>query len=305
LLPGKRIDLRVTLRYNYEPEIIVGTLQGIPQWRSLGTVPLQRSHEAWLGLKKRFSVYTGLYAELSMKYFHLADSLYTFSLNQEALRYLSNNEGVEYYPSFLLQFTKDRRDLMSFPLEGYKYQVFGRVAGPGTTSFAKAGATFAHYLPLRRRWNFSYGLHYVHSWGKRIPWYEKNFIGLSRREFSGISYELRGYEPYLIDATQLGMAKAEWKFAIVPRQMIHLERMSFARFQQAQVGVYLTVFGELGYVSDKSISNQDDFLKDRLLSGYGTGLSILGPYDLLWRIEYSLNHLGRGGLYVHGTLPIR
>ena len=106
-----------------------------------------------------------------------------------------------------------------------RYQLLMRLAGPegmGTHQFAKVGFTWAEYIPLSRRFNFAYGVQNIVTFGKSLPYYEKSAIGLSRKDLPGISTELRGYERYAIDGSMVSMAKAEFKYAIVPYQTIRL-----------------------------------------------------------------------------------
>ncbi len=125
------------------------------------------------------------------------------------------------------------------------------------------------------------------------------------KDFGGTSTELRGYEPYSIGGTYVGMNKVELKYAIIPRQMVHLAWLPLRRFQDLPIGLYLTGFCDTGYVRDGSFSFQDRYMNDRWLVGYGLGLNVIGFYDMLVRIEYSRNHLGQGGIYLNGTVPIK
>ena len=209
-------------------------------------------------------------------------------------------KGEEYYPSLKLRFVNDQRDFVDFPLDGYKYEATAQYSGPlglGTSSFFKASASFSHHIPLSKRWNFAYGTQTFISAGKRIPYFDKHLIGFTN--------ELRGYEPYVIDGTFINLTKAEWKFAPLPRRMFHMKRIPFRKFRDFPLGIYVSAYGDVGYVYDGSFNNLDPTLKDRLLVGYGIGLNIITMYDSFIRIEYSGNHMREFGLYLHGTVSIR
>ncbi|MEZ4777019.1 MAG: POTRA domain-containing protein [Bacteroidia bacterium] len=303
------IDGRIGLRYIDEKEIIIGTEAGNVQWRRVSQEPFQLSWEGLLGARKRFSLYQNLYAEISYQTFSFSDSLYQFQLNGGDARYITQNNGREFFPSLILTFSDDRRDIKSFPLKGYKYQLLFRYVGPkgnfASTSFYKIGATWAHHIPLGRRWNFAYGTHNMLAVGDSIPFFAKNFVGISRSEFAGVSTNLRGYEPYAIDGTFVNMNKAEVKFAVIPRQTLHFGDIPMQRFQDTAVGMYLTAFVDTGYILDESFNNQDQYLKGKFLTGYGVGLNIIGFYDILLRVEYSRNHLNQGGIYLNTTVQIK
>lgn len=302
------IDGRIGLAYVNEHEVIIGTEEGVPQWRRVESEPFQLSWLGYIGIRKRFSLYQSLYAELSYQTYTFSDSLNSFQINGDLPRYITGTDGREYYPSLILNFSDDRRDIKSFPLKGYKYQLLFRYAGPrsvSSTSFIKLGGTLAHHIPLGKRWNFAWGTHNILALGDSIPFFAKNFVGISRTEFAGVSTNLRGYEPYAIAGTFVNMNKAEVKFAIIPRQIMHFGDIPFRRFQDASVGLYLTGFVDTGYILDDSFNNQDNMFKNRLLTGYGVGLNMIGFYDVLLRIEYSRNHLNQGGIYLNTTVQIK
>lgn len=309
ILPRQNVDLIAGFSHINEKEIIYGTENGIVQWGRVENEPLQRSYTGYLGFRKRFSVYNSLFAEINYSAYRFADSLYQFALRGEQARYITTDFGQEYYPSLVIDYAHDKRDIRAYPLSGTKYQLFFRIAGGpqavSTTRFVKLGATWAQHIPLSNRWNFAYGIHNVLTLGKHLPYFEKNFIGIKRREFPNISSNLRGYEPYAIDGSFVNMTKFELKYAIVPRSMFHLEGIPFKRFQDMPFGLYLSAFGDFGYIADESFNDQDAFLKDKLLTGYGLGLNVIGIYDFLLRIEYARNHLAEGGLYLHASVPIK
>ncbi|MEM6806567.1 MAG: hypothetical protein AAF696_34525, partial [Bacteroidota bacterium] len=187
--------------------------------------------------------------------------------------------------------------------------IFGRYTGIGgisTTQFGKIGGTFVHHIPFNKKWNFAYGTHLVMSIGDSIPYFEKNFVGARRREFMGISTSLRGYQPFVIDGAFVNMNKAELKYGLIPYHIADLSHLPLPKkWKQTPMGLYLTAFYELGYVGDNSFNNNDNFLKNQWLQGYGVGLNIVGFYDILFRLEYARNHLNQGGVYLHGSVPIK
>lgn len=308
LFGNGRVDFVTGLHHIHEKEIMYGTERAAVRWGRVESEPTQRSYNMYVGLRKRFSVYNSLYGELSYKHYRFSDSIYTFLLNGEQANFIPNDRPLEQYPSLILSYACDLRDVKAYPLKGYKYQVFGRLAGvPGASSvqFAKLGFTWAHHLPLNERWNIAYGTHHIYTFGRDVPFFEKSTIGIRRREFPNISTTLRGYQPYAIDGSYVMMTKSELKFALLPRKIYHMDEIPFKRFQDFPLGIYLTSFFELGYVSDHTSSNQDRFLRDTWLRGYGAGINIIGIYDILLRIEYARNHLGDGGIFLHGSVPIK
>lgn len=296
-------DLSVGYSYISNNEIITGTEEGQVRWERTEAEPIQSSHATYLGIRQRFNLYESLNTWLSFNHYTFSDSLSLF--NPE---FLPEAEMPFAYPSLTVSYRNDRRDWHSFPLKGFQYQLMFRYAGPAgisDTQFAKVGGTWAQYLPLGERWNFSYGVHNVLTIGQNVPFLEKSAIGLSTRGFPGVSSNLRGYERYAIDGSFIHMTKAEWKFALIPYRFIHIKQIPFSQFQDMPFGLYLTAFCDLGYISDKTINNSDTYLKDKWLTGYGVGLNLISFYDRLLRIEFSTNHFGESGIFFHSSLPIR
>ncbi|RMG56667.1 MAG: hypothetical protein D6722_26095 [Bacteroidetes bacterium] len=306
--PHRNLDLYASLVYTREGEIIAGIETGQVQWRSLEDRPMRRRFRASVGLSRRLDPYRQLYAELGYRHERYADSLQRLRLRGEPLGFVPDG-GVEVvYPQLTWGYVVDRRDVRAFPLRGYKLHLFGLAAGPahrGGAEFVHLGATWAHHLRLGTRWYWAYGLQQINILGQQVPWFARTFVGISETPFRGVSTELRGYEPYALAATWLSLAKTEFKFALLPRRIVHLSWLPSRRFQDLPVGVYLSTFVEGAYVRDQSFQAQDPFLLEQPLLGYGLGLNLIGFYDMLVRVEYSRNHLGRGGVYLHGTVPIK
>ncbi|GAB4410352.1 MAG: hypothetical protein OHK0039_14670 [Bacteroidia bacterium] len=298
-------DLRVGVALAREKEVIIGTAQGRVVWQGLAGGDLQRSISTYVGAARRFDPFRTLYAELSWRQVVVSDSLYLFDLDGAAPPYLPRMATRLAYPGLLLSYAVDRRDIRSFPLSGSKYQLLLRCGVVPGGSFVKGGATWAHHLPMGRRWNLAYGAHLIATLGDSLPFVEKSVIGIDRADFQGISTELRGYEPYVITGTWVSMVKTEWKYAIFPRRIVHLSRIPYRRFRELPAGVYLGAYGDAAYVADRSFSNQDTTFTGRWLLGYGVGLNLTGWYDLLMRIEYSRNLRGEGAIYLHATVPIK
>ena len=296
-------DLSFGGSYINKNEIITGTENGQALWNRLEENPLEVSKNVFLSVRHRFSLYTNISVSLDYSWRKYADSLNVF--NQSYLP----GEGLRInYPSLVVAYRHDTRDWHSFPMEGRRYQVAFRYAGPSTVfshQFSKIGLSWAEYYPLGKRFFFSYGVQNVFTLGNEVPYFEKSSVGLSGKDIPGISTELRGYERYAIDGSWVGMAKTEFKFALVPYQTLHIKKMPLKAFRQMPFGMFLSTYSDMGYVEDNTTSNFDKSLKGKGLIGYGVGLNIIGLYDMLLRIEYSRNHLGEDGIYFHSSLPIR
>lgn len=308
LFRRQNIDLLLNLELSRNPEIIIGTENGKAHWQRMDSEPLQRSISGYAGLRKRFNPNTSLTLRLGYSEVEMNDSLPDFRLGQEPVRYLSGTNLRERYPTWMLFYVADYRDVRAYPLDGWKLQLYARGTGPrslGSTAFMKAGFSFSQFFPLGQRWNLGYGVQAVTTLGDALPFYEKSFLGLSYGEFPFMQTELRGYEPYTMGGTSLLLGKAELKYALIRRQTLHFDFMPIPSLQAFPVGMYLTGFWDNGWFTDRSPSRLDTRFADQWLAGYGVGLNFITLYDFIFRVEYSVNRAGRGGLYLHSTLPIR
>lgn len=307
IFPKARVDAHLGFYYVNFKEIGHSTIDGVLQWDRLKGQPMKRQFRANLDFTRRFTTRKRLKVGFLYDYFLPADTAIMTDedpISRDSVASIYNNyltTGLEReaYPSIFFRYTNDQRDIKSFPLKGYFFQVQGRQSGLpgwGTTRFFKGHVSWAQHFPLGKRFNFAYGMRQQFLIGKNVPFFDKQFIGWDQ--------DLRGYENYVIDGSWLNLTKAEFKYAIVPRQMVHVEWLPFRRFRDFPVGVYLSVYGNAGFALDNTFSNQDTRFKQEMLNGYGIGMNFLFIYDLLLRFEVSRNHLGQTGIFLHSTVPI-
>ena len=62
------------------------------------------------------------------------------------------------------------------------------------------------------------------------------------------------------------------------------------------IKTYLTFNFDTGYVNNP-YEKENNKLSNRQLYGGGVGLDIIAYYNMTWRFEYSMNHLGEKGLF--------
>ena len=66
--------------------------------------------------------------------------------------------------------------------------------------------------------------------------------------------------------------------------------------------MYLNAFTDAGYGVDKEFGEGNP-LTNRLLAGGGLGLHAVTFYDIVLRLEYTLNKEGDRGFYVSSSFP--
>ncbi|MEO0897754.1 MAG: BamA/TamA family outer membrane protein [Bacteroidota bacterium] len=303
-----RIDLGAGVRHIREREIILGTGDGQAIWRRVEDEPLRKTWLSYVFLQKRFTPRRSLRMELSWQHHDYVDSLFSRQASNYIRPFFLTERTSLRYTSVLLGYVQDERDVKRYPLAGYKAMAWLRYVGNLERSdihFGRLYLSMAKYHPINRRWNLSAGGIFLHSIGQKIPWQEKTFLWIPKREFPDYSQELRGYQPYAIAGTQLGILKTEVKFGIFPYQTVSFPFIPFKKLSEGPLGCYLTAFFDQGFIRDQTQVAVDPVFLDQWLYGYGVGLNLIGFYDMLLRVEYSRNHLNQGGIYLHTTVQIK
>lgn len=113
---------------------------------------------------------------------------------------------------------------------------------------------------------------------------------------------LRGYELFVADGTDFGILKNSLRFELLDKDY-DLSRTAIKNkfinsFTDFQCQLFLTGNFDMGYAYTPQYKPSNNF-NNRLLYGGGIGLDILLYHGLLWQLEYSFNHTGQGGFYVH------
>jgi hypothetical protein len=129
---------------------------------------------------------------------------------------------------------------------------------------------------------------------KNLSYMNFGVLGL-RKQF------VRGYEIYVIEGPYYALNKTTFKKLIFSRKY-NWESMPIEQFQHVPISIYLKTYADLGYVQnypDYERLNINTRLADKLLSGVGCGLDIVGSYDVVIRLEYTFNSQGERGFFFH------
>jgi hypothetical protein len=105
---------------------------------------------------------------------------------------------------------------------------------------------------------------------------------------------VRGYEYYVVDGSQFGLLRNSLKYELVNTT---IRNIPIKYLPVLPIRLYPKIFTDFGYVVNKTPGNS--FLNNRLLYSAGFGLDIVSAYDFKLRLEYTWNHLGEKGLFLH------
>jgi len=122
------------------------------------------------------------------------------------------------------------------------------------------------------------------------PYKLQNFVG------TGGMY-LQGYEEYVIDGVAGGFTKLTLAHEFLNRSY-KIPSQKIKRLNNIPLKIYGKVYGNTGYIYDKDDDSSNRLTNRWLFSG-GVGVDIILFYDFAIKIEWSLNHLGQNGIYLH------
>ena len=122
------------------------------------------------------------------------------------------------------------------------------------------------------------------------------------QESLGFEDYVRGYEYYVIDNQKFIISKSILKWCLVKDKKFDINILKIKQFQKSFYSIYFSVFSDYGYTVNKFNDNPND-LSNKSLWGNGVSIDYLTYYDKLLRIEYSINHLGEKGVFLHISNP--
>jgi hypothetical protein len=107
---------------------------------------------------------------------------------------------------------------------------------------------------------------------------------------------IRGYEVYVIEGPEYILNKTTFKKKIFSRAY-NWRAMPIPQFRHIPLAIYLKTYADVGYVSNYPHYEINSRLTNKLLSGVGFGIDIVGSYDTVLRFEYTYNAEGNRGLF--------
>jgi len=233
--------------------------------------------------------------------FKIADTI--FSLNPS---YLGLNKHEQRYFNLEYEFTRDTRDSRIYPKTGYFITAAINKRGLGILKDEYNGVDLKiqlfSYWKLRKRL-------YLASGG----WYDSNitdkYTFLSQTGLGYLQF-VRGYEYYAVNGSEALLFKSLVKYELLPMKVIYLNIWPVRKlhqFNRVPVEVYVNLFFDAGYVSDKfeMYKIYDNTLVKKMMYGTGAGIDFITYYDKVLRVDYSFNALGERGLFIHWKAAIR
>jgi outer membrane protein assembly factor BamA len=187
----------------------------------------------------------------------------------------------------------DRRDRAQYALRGFLYGFYISKSGilPNEdVNILEVGANWGHFVPLSKKFYFSYYAETKLSTPARQPFLQTRGLG-----YGGDL--VRGYELYVIDGQHYGYAKTNLRYQLLNRTFNLSKFIKFRQFNTFPLAIYPTVYADFGYVKNKFTELNNSKLANRPLIGAGVGLDVVMWYNFVGHLNYSVNHLGEARPY--------
>ena len=210
--------------------------------------------------------------------------------------------GTKYdYFTLSYGFKIDFRNYAPYPLEGYYFDVSLEKKGLGIFNDQinefSVSASFDQYLKIYGRWYFAY------NFGAK---FSNQDVQSPYFITSGLGYypnTIRGYELYVVDGQKLGIIKSNLKFEVIPKTDFNISWIKSTKFSDIYFAMYANLFFDAAYVDD-IYSYQLNPLSNQLLWSTGIGIDMITYYDLVLRLELSINKQRETGFFISFVAPI-
>ncbi len=198
-------------------------------------------------------------------------------------------------------FKLDFRDYKPYPLEGYYFDISIHKKGFGIfnndVNYFSIASTFDQYLHIYNKWYFAYnfGAKFTNQ-NTQSPY----FI------HSGLGYHpttIRGYELYVVNGQKIGLVKSNLKFELIPRTTFNINWIKSTKFSKVFFELYANLFFDAAYVDD-IYTSQLNPLSNQLLWSTGLGIDMITYYDMVLRLELSVNKQKETGFFISFVAPI-
>lgn len=194
----------------------------------------------------------------------------------------------------------DYRDYIPYPLVGHYFDVELNKVGLGLVQsngadFFYMNSNLNYYWKLKNRWFFAAALSAKISDGKLQPYVLQRGLGY-KNNF------IRAYELYIMDGQHYGVFRSNLKYELLPKRVHEFKFIKNEKFSKIFYSIYLNLFFDLGYVKDKYNADVNPLVNE-FQYGYGIGLDYVTYYDMVLRIEYSINKQNETFLFFHVKAP--
>jgi len=293
---SKTLGLAFSSLYTLRHEVNNTTEYDKQMYFKVKDEPAQEQLSSNIQLQYRPQHYLSFLLQLGFEQFRLNDSLVATYPNYG----LINTPNFDYFELYF-KAKWDHRDYKPYPLEGYYIDVeltqSGIAEKEENIDIHSIKSTSRYYLNIFHRTYLAFGLIAKYSGGMYQPYLLQKGLGYGR------DY-VRGYEYNVIDGQSYYVFKTNLKYALLPMRKFRLPYIETKKFNPIPIGIYANIFSDMGYVSTRQNYSSTNRLPNKWLSSVGLGIDLASYYQLVMRLEYTLNYEGESNFYLHFIAPI-
>jgi outer membrane protein assembly factor BamA len=257
--------------------------------------PVYRRRYGLMSLIYRPGLHGSLEAGLGYEALDWSDTL--LQLNPG---YSGNGLSYANFIKIRLRLKIDYRDYASYPLKGWYSEV--EILKHGLGNPENGPDEFQINVGLRRfyalfpRSFLALGYQGRYSATGNNPYYLNHALGYGR-DF------VRGYEQYVVEGRGFSLMKGNVRYELLPPKRIQIPGIKAEYFSKSYLAAYLNLHADAAYVNDP-YQIAGNKLANQWLLGYGAGLDLVSYYDMVLRLEYSINRMNEKSFNIHFMAPI-
>ncbi|MDA7502036.1 BamA/TamA family outer membrane protein [Chitinophagales bacterium] len=206
--------------------------------------------------------------------------------------YFSTESNTQRFVRAAYVFEHDERDVKKYPTKGYYLRA--KLDKRGLGLFNDVDLLFGEihgslYQPISDALIVSASAKYRRTLSGNSSYNQENRLGF-------LETQVRGYEYYIVEAPHFLLGKLNFRQVILKREWRN-PLSTKDQFRRIPIAIYFKLHQEIAWTQGRA--DPLNPLNDSFLSGTGIGLELFTWYDMQMSIDYSWNHRGENGLYLH------
>ncbi len=243
------------------------------------TRSLRTRVRAKFGISRRNAFYNFHKVELLYERNKVADTVLV--LNPD---YLFGQDNTQEFLRFRYIFTKDKRDIQAYPLQGDFLRLMFEKRGLGIfndVNLTSLTGTYGYYYKLKPKLFVDHTVIGRLNYQNRQPYVESRALGYGDNT-------IRGFDLYVIDGQSFLLNRNTLKFRLFEFDKT-LNFIPIRQFRRFPVAAYLTAYYDHAIVQDQFFRENSQRFSNQYIYGWGVGLDVFTAYNLLLQLNYSFN----------------
>jgi len=250
---------------------------------------LRRAFTTSVTWSHRYSFYNRHFVTLGYNRTTINDTIAQLNPN-----YLLDGQTKQRFFTLSYKFTRDHRDYNAYPLEGNYFSFEAKKNGLGffnDLNRLSMRASYSQFVTFKNNFYLSSRITGLASFPKRQAYLNTAALGYRPDD-------IRGYDLNVVEGQNYLLNKITFKKLLFSKKT-SIKSIPIPQFQTIPIAVYLKTFFDSGYLDNELSDPENRALSNKYLFGGGIGLDIVTYYDLVMRLEYSINDQGNTGFFIN------